>query len=149
MFKVSILNKTIIATHWDIERQLKKRIIIALPRRSRVDAIFLRFFNCRSMALCLFGGFRVDLDPLFGGLKSARNPKKGVIEILASLTWSESQNLGHWYKMHSCFRPFQPPKKAMQATKEEQHKFLAYGKVDTARKSFKKMQNPFQGWILL
>ena len=31
------------------------------------------------MTLYLFGGFRVDLDPCFGGLKSARNPKKGIM----------------------------------------------------------------------
>ena len=60
--------------HNAIERRLKKRTKIASPRRSRVDAIFLRFFNRRSIALCLFGGFRVDLDPSFWGLKSARNP---------------------------------------------------------------------------
>ena len=68
----------------DIERRLEKRTKIASPRRSRVDAIFLRFFKRGSIALCLFGGFWADLEPPFGGLKSARNPQKGIMLIVSN-----------------------------------------------------------------
>ena len=84
-FEIFIHDKIIILwfhVYCDIERRLKERTKIASPRRSRVDAIFVRFFNRRSMTLYLFGGFRVDLDPYFGGLKSARNPQNFIMKIM-------------------------------------------------------------------
>ena len=53
--------------HNAIEPRLKKRKKIASTRLRLGDAIFVRFFKRGSIALCLFGGFRADFGPRFGG----------------------------------------------------------------------------------
>ena len=63
-----------------IERRLKKR----KKKLRRLDCVsatqFLYAFSTVVQCHIIpFGGFRADLDPCFGGLKSARNPQKGII----------------------------------------------------------------------